>query len=341
MSQGKLYVSDLLVPMAVDHVFALHNKSLKKTKKGDLYISAQLGDRTGKVEAVMWQANEAVYNHIQDGGLVHVKGRTEEYRGKTQIVIEACRPVSPDSVDISEFIATTPHDVDKMWTELLEILRTIKDKYLRMLIKRFVEDEKISSGFKKAPAAVQMHHAYTGGLCEHTLSVAKAARAILPNYPDLNHDLVLASVFLHDIAKIEELHSGLNTYYSDRGQLVGHLVIACLWIEKKAAEVSEELSEPFPQKLIDLLQHIVLAHHGQHEFGSPKLPAVPEAFFIHYLDNLDAKMWMTSNAIHSDTDPDSAWTQYINALETRLFKGSRDNSPADGMLFLGYDPRDE
>lgn len=323
--------------MTLDQVFAVVEKDLRKTKKGDFYISARLSDRTGHIESRMWQASEAVYNGIPAEGLLHIKGRVEEYRGKLQIIIDACRPVQSDSADIADFVTTTPYDVEDMWTELLEIMRSIKDRHLRLLIRKFVEDTQLARGFKKAPAAVQMHHAYAGGLCEHTLSVARAAKLLLPHYPNLNNDLVLASVFLHDIAKIDELHCELGIHYTDRGKLVGHIVMACIWIEEKAAAVAEELSEEVPRKTINLLQHIILAHHGEYEFGSPKLPAVPEAFFLHYLDNLDAKMWMTASAIDGHTDADSSWTQYIPALQTRLYKQSSDHSQPEGSLFPEYE----
>ena len=348
MATNRIFVSDLAPGMSLDQIFAVQDKDLRKTKKGDFYISANLGDRTGSVIARMWQANEAVFNGIPSEGLLHVKGRVEEYRGNLQIVIDACKPVSLEGIDVSDFMPTTPYDVDEMYAEILEILRSVKETHLKLLIKRFIEDKRMMAAFKMAPAAVQMHHAYTGGLCEHTLGVMRSASALLPLYPNLNGDLVLMGAFLHDIAKLAELHGGMGIHYSDRGQLVGHLVMACIWIEDKAREVAEELGEPFPQKLLNILEHLVLSHHGVYEYGSPKLPAIPEAFFIHYLDNLDAKMWMTTRAIDEDKDEDSHWTTYIRTLETRLYKHSgnlsghgKDDSgsigPKDGNLFPDID----
>ena len=197
------------------------------------------------------------------------------------------------------------------------------------------------AAFKRAPAAMTMHHAYLGGLLEHTLNVVRAAEALLPLYPTLNADLVLAGAFLHDLAKSAELTAGVNIRYTDRGQLVGHITIAAVWVQQKAQLLSEELSEPFPRKIVDLLQHLLLSHHGCHEFGSPKLPAIPEAFFLHYLDNLDAKMFMTANAIESDRDPDASFTGWVRALETRLYKHSgtleteSDDGSETGNLFGG------
>ena len=178
------------------------------------------------------------------------------------------------------------------------------------------------TAFKRAPAAMQMHHPFVGGLLEHTVNVVRAAKTLLPLYPKLNADLVLTGAFFHDIGKAAELSAGTSIQYTDRGQLVGHITIAAIWIGEKAAAVAEDTGEPFPEKTLNLLQHIILAHHGQHDYGSPKLPMIPEACFIHYLDNLDAKMWIMANQIESDPDADSSFTSYNRQLEARLYKHS-------------------
>jgi 3'-5' exoribonuclease len=190
------------------------------------------------------------------------------------------------------------------------------------LIKKFVEDHDLVAAYKRSPAAMQMHHPFIGGLLEHTWGVARAAAAVLPLYPKVNADLVLAGVFLHDIGKTSELAATTAITYTDPGQLVGHITMAAVWIEQKAALVEEDTGERIPRKTINLLQHLILSHHGEHGYGSPKLPAIPEAFFLHYLDNLDAKMWMTTNLIEGDPDAESSWTPYQRTLETKLYKGS-------------------
>jgi len=322
MKATRRFVNQLQPGETLDQVFLVRDKDLRTTKSGDLYVVCTLCDRTGTVAARMWQASEAVYNGIPTDGFLHVKGRTEEYRGQLQFVIDSCRPYSAEKVDLGDYLATTAYDVEEMWGELLEILRAVKDKPLRMLIKKFVEDKELVAAFKRAPAAMQLHHPFIGGLLEHTLNIARAAKALLGLYPQVNADLVLAAVFLHDMGKVAELSAGITMGYTDRGQLVGHITIAAIWVAEKAAAVAEETGEPFPQKTIDLLQHIILSHHGVFEYGSPKLPAIPEAFFIHYLDNLDAKMYMTTSAIENDPDPNASFTSYVRALETRIYKHS-------------------
>ena len=322
MNAKRRFINQLAAGETLDQVFLVRDKDMRTTKAGGLFLQCTLADKAGVIPARMWQISESIYNAIPVEGFIHVKGRTEEYRGVLQLIIDACRPWPADKVDLEDFLPVTTHDVEAMWSELGEILRDIQDKHLRLLIKKFLEDRDIVAAFKRSPAALQLHHAFIGGLLEHTLSVARAAKALLPLYPKLNADLVLAGVFLHDIGKIAELSAGTAMAYTDRGQLVGHIAIATVWVAQKAAAVAEETSEPFPPKTIDLLQHLILSHHGEYQFGSPKLPAIPEAFFLHHLDNLDAKVFLTTRAIENDPDPAAAFTSYLPSLETRVYKRS-------------------
>jgi len=322
MNPQRRFINELMPGETLDQVFLVREKDLRTTKNGDLFVMCTLADRTGQLPSRMWKASEAIYNAIPVDGFLHVKGRTEEYRGAMQFIIDACRPFPPEKVDLADFLAVTEHDVEAMWGELVEILRGVKDQHLRLLIKKFVEDKDFVAGFKRSPAAMQMHHAFIGGLLEHTLNMARAAAALLPLYPRLNADLALTGVFMHDMGKMAELSAGASISYTDRGQLVGHITIAAIWIAEKARAVAEETGEPFPPHVVDVLQHIILSHHGVYEYGSPKLPAVPEAFFIHYLDNLDAKMWMTTHAVENDPNADASFTGYLKQLETRIYKHS-------------------
>jgi 3'-5' exoribonuclease len=322
MDSERLYINQLKPAMTIDQVFLVRDKDLRTTKSGEPYVVCTLCDKTGTLPARMWRATQAIFDTIDVDGFLHVKGRTEDYRGNLQFIIDGCRPFPRDRVDLVDFMPVTELDVEQMWSELLEILRGVKSKWLRLLIKKFVEDRELVAAFKRSPAAMQMHHPFIGGLLEHTLNIARAAAALLPLYPKLNADLVLAGVFLHDIGKTAELTPGPSFSYTDRGLLVGHITIAAIWVGEKAAAVAEETGEAFPARTVDVLQHIILAHHGVHEYGSPKLPAVAEAFLIHYLDNLDAKMFMTSHAVENDADADASFTAYLRQLETRVYKHS-------------------
>lgn len=322
MNKERRFINQLTPGEALDQIFLVREKDLRTTKAGGLYLTCTLCDKTGSIPARMWQASESIYNGIAVDGFLHVKGRVEDYKGTLQFIVDACRPFPAEKVDMAEYLPVTAMDIELMWSELLEILRAVKDKYLRLLIKKIAEDRELVAAFKKAPAAMQVHHPFLGGLLEHTLGCLRAAQAILPLYPKVNADLVLAGVLLHDIGKAAELQTGTTIQMTDRGALIGHITIATIWVAEKAAALSAELGEPFPAKTLDLLQHIILSHHGELEFGSPKLPMIPEAFVVHYVDNLDAKIWMCTNQIANDPDPGSSFTSYNKQLETRLYKKS-------------------
>ena len=304
-----------------DEVFLIASKDLRTTTAGSLYIHAVLADRSGQVLARVWQASEAMFTSMPTGGFMRIKGRTENYKGALQFIIEAMRPIADDEeVDLSDFLPHTDRDVDEMWARMVEILGGIKNEFVAELIGQFLADDELVRRFKTAPAAVQMHHAYLGGLLEHTLAVLEMALLVIPRYPKVSLDLVLAGVFLHDLAKTAELRYDTNFTFTDGGQLVGHIVQAVIWIELKAAAAAKKLGKPLPNEIKYVLQHIVLAHHGRYEFGSPKLPAIPEVMAIHHLDNLDAKLNMMLREIDRDPDPKSRWTQYSRALETKIYK---------------------
>ncbi len=300
--------------------FLIASKDLRTTTQGSLYIHAILADRTGELVARAWSASEEMYEAMPTGGFINVKGRTESYKGNLQFIIEAIRPVETSNVELAEFLPRTKRDVEEMWSRVREILGTIRDPHVAALMQEFLRDEDRVDRFKQAPAAREMHHAYIGGLLEHTLNLLEMASLIIPRYPRVSLDLVLAGLFLHDIGKTAELGFATNFEYTDEGQLLGHLAIGVLWIEEMAQRASKTLGQPFPEKIKWVLQHIVLSHHGRVEFGSPKVPAIPEAIAIHYLDNLDAKLDMSVRVIDADSDGSRDWTQFHRGLETKLYK---------------------
>jgi len=303
-----------------EQTFLVASKDLRTTTQGSLYIHAVLADRTGQILARAWSASEAMYNAIPTGGFINVKGRTESYKGNLQFIIEAIRPLNPNEVNLADFLPRTKRDIDEMWSRVKAILGEIRDANVTALMNEFVEDAELMEMFKKAPAAREMHHAYIGGLLEHTLNLMEIARLVIPRYPRVSTDLVLAGLFLHDLGKAAELGFTTNFEYTDQGQLLGHITICVNWIESKAACLAERNGKPFPEKIKWTLQHIVLAHHGRAEFGSPKVPAIPEAFAVHFLDNLDAKLEMSASVIDADNDQSRDWTTFHRGLETRLYK---------------------
>ncbi|NLX20826.1 MAG: HD domain-containing protein [Phycisphaerae bacterium] len=318
---SRRYVNQLAAGDLIDNqVFLISSKDLRTTSNGSLYIHCVLCDRTGQILGRIWQATETMYADMPEGGFLRFKGRVENYKGNLQFIVDAIQPVDTATIDLGDFMPQTAEDIGQMFERVKTILRHIKNPHLLRLVKAFVTDEELMARFRKAPAAVQLHHAFIGGLLEHTRNVLELALLVIPRYPDVSLDLVLAGVFLHDIGKTAELSYETNFAYTSEGQLVGHIVQATLWIDQKIRAIDAETGTPFPQDLRAALIHIVLAHHGQYEFGSPKLPAIPEAIAIHHLDNLDAKLQLYLQKIKTDNDAASDWTAYIPSLSTRIFK---------------------
>ncbi|MBE0535968.1 MAG: HD domain-containing protein [Phycisphaerae bacterium] len=312
------FIKDIKPGLPLNEVYMVTQPVLRNTTKGDLYIAMFLSDRTGKVNARMWQATEAIYNQLPSEGFVHIRGKSELYQNALQIVINDIVVVDAGKVNLADYMPRTEKDVKVMFDELRTMLAAIRDPGLRGVINEFLSDNELMRQFCTAPAAMQMHHSYLGGLLEHTHSMTNVATAILPNYPKVQADLVLAAVFLHDIAKTAELSYSMGFSYTDTGQLVGHLVLGVQMINDKAAIVAQK-GTPVDKAVLDNLLHIILSHHGCYEFGSPKLPATAEAFMVSYIDDLDAKMNQVATLI--DNDPgDSNWTAYQRPLETKLYR---------------------
>lgn len=303
-----------------EQVYRIASKELRTTSNGSLYVHAVLADATGQILGRMWNASQEIYDSIPEGGFLLFRGRVESYKGKPQFIIDGLRAVDEGTFDASDFLPATRADVPALWAELKEILREIQHQDLLTLVGRFINDEAFARQFQRAPAAVALHHAWLGGLLEHTVNLLRLARAVCPLYPQVSQDLVLAGVFLHDAGKTRELAYSTNFEYTNEGQLIGHITQTVLWIQEMVKALEAETGQPFPADVLMALQHIILAHHGKYEFGSPRLPATPEAMMIHYLDNLDAKLNMMIEAVANDPDAASDWTSYIRALETRVFK---------------------
>ncbi len=317
----RLFIDQLTTPGGlVESVFQVAEKDLRTTKKGKPFISARLRDRTGDVPAVMWDATESLFAAIPQDGYVLVKGRVGEYQGRPQIVIDAMRPARPAEVDPADFLPVGPTDSEADFARLVEVMDEVKRPPLRALLEVMWADERLVADLKRAPAAEKLHHAYLGGLLEHTLSILGAARLIADHYPDLDRDFLLMGVLWHDLGKTRELAYTESLGYTDAGRLVGHLVQGVLMIEEKIVALRERGTE-FPEDLADVMRHLIVAHHGEYEFGSPKLPMTAEAFAIHHLDNLDAKLHAFFRETTGDADPARRWTAWNRMFGGRLFKG--------------------
>lgn len=312
------FVNEMTPGQTIDEVYMVKDPILRSTARGDYYIAMYVCDRTGQVNGRMWQATEAVYASLPKPGFVHIRGRSELYQNNLQIVINKVRVVDKDEVCLSDFLARTEKDVDQLFAELKEMLAEVTHPQLSLLIEAFTSDTALMDQFCRGPAAIKIHHGYLGGLLEHTHNMLRVARSIAPFYPHIQKDLVLAAIFLHDIGKTEELTCDMAFQYTDSGQLIGHIVKSTLMINRKA-EALRAQGQQVAQELVDALCHIVLSHHGQYEFGSPKLPATAEAFMVNYIDNLDAKMNQVNAAMEAEQS-DTNWTAWQNSLQTRLYR---------------------
>jgi len=313
-----LFIKDIQPNQQINDIYLVSQPILRNTTRGDLYIAMFLSDKTGKLNSRMWQATEEIYQQIPPEGYVHIRGKSELYQGSLQIVINDIQPVDPSKVNPADYMPRTEKDVAQMYREMLSILAEIENEPLRNLMSAFVKDTELMKQFCTAPAAMQMHHNYLGGLLEHTLNMLKVAKAVFPMYPKIQKDLVIAAVFLHDIAKTQELSYKVSIGYTDQGQLLGHIIQGCQLIAQKADKLAQE-GKPVPQEILDNLLHIVISHHGLPEFGAVKVPATPEAFMVHYIDNLDAKMNQTTTLIENDPG-EGNWTSYQKSLETKLYR---------------------
>jgi 3'-5' exoribonuclease len=325
----RLYLRDCSPGDVVEDVFVVTNKQLAATSNGKPYIKAFCSDRTSQVTVRIWNATREMFNAIPDGGFLRIRGHVENYQNNLQLIIEQIWAAKEGTFDIADLMPHTDKDVDQMCQRLFEICQSVQNRYLSALVQAYLDDEELMNNFCRAPAAMTFHHAFVGGLLEHTLNAMEVADAVCRFYPKLNRDLVISGVFLHDLAKTWEL-SYENAYgYTDGGQLVGHIVKGAIWVEKKAKEAEASLGEPIPQKLIDVVQHIILSHHGEPEFGAARLPSTPEAIAVHVIENLDAKLMMALQLTRGDST-ESNWTEYLKQFGGRLYRPDVAPSDVDG-----------
>ena len=315
---GHKFINEIEPGQTIDDIYMVKEPILRSTTKGDLYIAMFLCDRTGQLNGRMWQATETIYNALPKPGFVHIQGRSELYQNSLQIIVNNIGIVDASEVSIEDFLARTDKDVKQMFEEVKKILGGIKNEQLKSLVGEFLADTKLMENFCDAPAAVVLHHSYLGGLLEHTHNMLRVAGAILPFYPDVQGDLVLAAIFIHDLGKTEELSYDMAFSYTDSGQLIGHIAKSYLLLNQKAEALAAKGTK-IDDIILDSLGHIILSHHGKYEFGSPKLPATPEAFMVNYIDDLDAKIKQVTGAIDEELG-DSDWTGYKKSLETRLYR---------------------
>jgi len=306
------FVSDLQAAQTITTFFLVCEKEVRATREGKPYLRLELGDRTGTIEARMWEGFEA--DAFARDDFVKVQARVENYRSKLQLALEKIRRAEDREVDPADYFPHTAEDVEQLYAKLLEYVAKAANPWLRRLLEDAIRDPEIVPRLKRAPAAKMMHHAYLGGLLEHVVSLCGLCRVVAAYYPETDAELLLTGAVLHDLGKLEELSYERSLGYTDEGQLLGHILIEYEQITKKMDAIAG-----FPGDLKTLVQHMLISHHGQYEFGSPKLPMFREALMLHYLDDLDSKMGAVRAALASPTG-EGNWTAYSAALERRFFR---------------------
>jgi 3'-5' exoribonuclease len=298
--------------------FVVVSKQVKPKKTGDPYLALTLGDRTGQIEAKMWDNVEDALDAFEQDDFLKVKGLINKYKNRFQLTIHKLRRLGESEVDYSDYLPKTTKNIEELWQTLVDFVSGFREPHLKQLLQAFMADTQIAQAYRTAPAAKTLHHAYIGGLLDHVVSLFRACDLVCRNYPQVNRDLVLAGAFLHDIGKIYELTYNRSFTYTTRGQLLGHMVIELEMLQAKLAFVPD-----FPDELKTLLEHLIISHHGEYEFGSPKLPMFPEALLLHYIDDLDSKMESMRAHFEREAELESPWTSYNASLGRPLLNTAK------------------
>lgn len=310
----KQLVSELEPGEEVKSVFLVTRKELRKTKAGAPYLALELTDKSGKVEARVWDNALRYRDAFSERDYVAVSGRVERYRDQVQVVISSLRRCGDEEVDVSDFLRVVETDRVELEGELRQAVDEIRDFHLKSLLLNFLNDPEFMRLFTWAPAAKNYHHPYLGGLLEHTANTVRICRMVSELYPEVDRDLLVAAAILHDIGKIHELEYDRAIDYTDAGRFLGHLLLSDQMIRERIASMPG-----FPEELAMRLRHAVLSHHGELEWGSPKRPKTLEAILLHHVDNLDAKVNSFREIVERAGEGESPWTDMKNLFKRPLY----------------------
>ena len=319
-NQKRKMIQDLEIGDKVDSFFKMLNVSKRKKRDGESYLALVLMDKTGKIPAKVWDNAESSFKMLVEGEIYRIRGYVNEYQNKKEIKIDSIRSVSPNDTDYdkNDFIESAPFDTEALFKEMIETIRSnIQNKYLLELVGLF--SEKYKESFKVHYGAQKIHHAYTGGLLKHTFSIIQLSIFAADHYA-IDKELLLIGALFHDVGKLFEYNIEPSINTTREGGLVGHIVIGNnIFLELK------DRIENFPEDLSTKIQHMILSHHGEKEFGSPEVPKIPEAFVLYILDLLDSKVDFIKNVINS-SDTKGLFSDYLNILGRRLYVPPEDNS---------------
>ena len=312
------YVDTLVPNDSVTAHFLVLTKEIRQKKSGEPYLALHLADRSGEIEAKMWDNVAEVMDTFERDDFVKVKGLVQVYQNRSQFTVHRLRRLEEHEIDFADYFPCSEFDAEEMFAELQGTIAGFSNPHLKALLNLVFSDSELVTRYKTAPAAKNIHHACRGGLLEHVLSLTKLCKLLAGHYKGIDLDLLLTGAMLHDIGKVDELTYERSFGYSAEGQLLGHIVIGMRMVGEKIAQVPD-----FPPKLRTLLEHMIISHHGELAFGSPKVPLFAEAMMLHQLDNLDSKMEAMKNAIKRDNQVAGEFTGWVNSLERSLLRKDR------------------
>lgn len=331
-TSSHIWIKDIRADDDVKECYLVKKKGIGVTRMGKPFINLVLADRTGELEGKVWDKAEQLSPLFQEGQVVHIKGRAGNYRGQVQITVEDLERYQ-EIIEPALFLERCERDPAEMMQALRRILKKVRNIHLNALNEKFLADKHFVVRFKQAPAAKNFHHSYLGGLLEHTLAVCEMAAQVAEHYPQLDDGLLITAAFLHDIGKMREFEYDLQIDYTDEGRLLGHLVLGTAMVDEKVGTLKN-----FPQELALRLKHMILSHHGELEFGSPKRPKFLEAFALHLLDDLDAKLNGLGRFMEKDRQ-EGAWTDFNRLFGRYFLKGKIPPIQEASPLQEASDPR--
>jgi 3'-5' exoribonuclease len=312
---AKTFINELRKGQTLESIFLVKDKILAKTKAGIPYLSLKLADRTGEAEGRIWDNALDFLPLFEKDDFIKVRGEVDEFQGILQLRITKVRKCEAREIQLGDYLPQTSQDIEKMLGELRKIASQVRQPFLSRLLEAFFNDEALMKKFKTAPAAKAVHHVFLGGLLEHTLSVVQLVLLVGPRYKGIDQDLLLTGAIFHDLGKVSELSFDRAFDYTDPGRLLGHIILTVEMIDEKVRTIPD-----FPENLILALKHLILSHHGEYEFGSPKLPMTLEALLLHHIDDLDAKMNAVMAWIEKEKDTPSRWTSYHKLFDRFIYK---------------------
>lgn len=311
------YIESLREGERINEIYLCKVKQAAMTKAGKPYDNVILQDKTGTLDAKIWDPGSVGIDEFEALDYVAVTGDVTSFQGNLQLSIKRVRKVQEGEYEPKDYLPCTEKDVDEMFTELMGYIDSVKNPYLNQLLHKFFDNQTFVERFKFHSAAKSVHHGFVGGLLEHTVSVTRNCNYFAQNYPFLNRNLLLTASIFHDIGKLKELSSFPANDYTDAGQLLGHIMIGAEWVGEAIRTI-----DGFPATLANELKHCILAHHGELEYGSPKKPALVEALALSFADNIDAKMETVKELLHNVPDNNLEWQGFNRLLDTNIRRTS-------------------